>query len=114
MGYAAEILGIFHSQWDYQTVKISRVLKFLTWHGFDEFGRNEPYTFKIITNHNNCPFYIKDNMFLNVFDSDIILGNLTATISGYLSQFAIKPNMFDNILGNRSNNYEMLFKKIYF
>ena len=30
--------------WDYQVkgVNISRILKFLTWHGFDEFGWNDP------------------------------------------------------------------------
>ena len=42
MGYEAELLGIFYSQWDYQMVKTSRILKFLTWHGFDEFGWNDP------------------------------------------------------------------------
>ena len=43
LGYAAEIFGIFYSQWDYQMVNISRFLKFLTWHGFDEFGWNDPF-----------------------------------------------------------------------
>ena len=42
MGYAAEIFGIFYSQWDYQVVNISRILKVLTWHAFDEFGWNDP------------------------------------------------------------------------
>ena len=42
MGYAAEIFGIFYSQWDYRMVNISRILKFLSWHGFDEFGSNDP------------------------------------------------------------------------
>ena len=42
MGYAAEIFGIFYSQCDYQMVNISRILKFLTWHEFDEFGWNDP------------------------------------------------------------------------
>ena len=42
LGYVAEIFGIFYSQWDYQMVNISRILKFLTWHGFDEFGWNDP------------------------------------------------------------------------
>ena len=41
MGYAAEIFGIFYSQWDYEMVNISRILKFLTWHWFDEFGWND-------------------------------------------------------------------------
>ena len=39
---AAVLFGIFYSQWDYQTVNISRILIFLTWHGFDEFGWNDP------------------------------------------------------------------------
>ena len=39
--YAAKIFGIFYSQWDCQMAKISRILKFLTWHGFDEFGWND-------------------------------------------------------------------------
>ena len=42
MGYAAEIIKIFYSQGDYQMVNISRILKFFTWHGFDEFGWNDP------------------------------------------------------------------------
>ena len=31
---------------------------------------------------------------------------MTATISDHLPQFAIIPNMFGNILGNKSNIYE--------
>ena len=42
MGYAAEILGISYSQQDYQMVNISGTLNCLTWHGFDEFGWNDP------------------------------------------------------------------------
>ena len=42
MCYAAEIFGIFFTQWDCQMVKISRILKFLTRHGCDEFGCNDP------------------------------------------------------------------------
>ena len=38
MSYAAGIFEISYSQWDYQMVNISRILKLLTWHGFDEFG----------------------------------------------------------------------------
>ena len=44
-----------------------------------------------------------DNIFSNVIDPDIISGNLTATISDHLPQFAIIPNMFGNIPGNKSN-----------
>ena len=38
-------------------------------------------------------------------------GNLTATISDHLPQFAIIPNMFGNILGNKSNIYERDWSK---
>ena len=51
-----------------------------------------------ITSHSNT---LIDNIFSNVIDPDIILGNLTATISDHLPQFSIIPNMFGNILGNK-------------
>ena len=51
-----------------------------------------------ITSHSNT---LIDNIFSNVIDLDIISGNLTATISGHLSLFAIIPYMFGNILGNK-------------
>ena len=50
-----------------------------------------------ITSHSNT---LIDNIFSNVIDQDIISGDLTATISDYLPQFAIIPNMFGNISGN--------------
>ena len=56
-----------------------------------------------ITSHSNT---LIDNIFSNVIDPDIISGNLTATISDHLPQFAIIPNMFGNIPGNKSNIYE--------
>ena len=56
-----------------------------------------------ITSHSNT---LIDNIFSNVIDPDIISGNLTATISDHLPQFAIIPNMLGNILGNKSNIYE--------
>ena len=56
-----------------------------------------------ITSHSNT---LIDNIFSNAIDPDIISGNLTATISDHLPQFAIIPNMFGNILGNKSNIYE--------
>ena len=43
---------------------------------------------------------LTDNIFLNVVEPDTISGNLTATISDHLPQFAIISNNFDNILGN--------------
>ena len=36
----------------------------------------------------------------------MISGNLTATISDHLPQFSIIPNVFGNILGNKSKIYE--------
>ena len=56
-----------------------------------------------ITSHFNT---LTDNIFSNVIDTDIICGNLTATISDHLPQFSIIPNMFGNISGNKSNIYE--------
>ena len=56
-----------------------------------------------ITSHSNT---LIDNIFSNVLDPDIISGNLIAAISDHLPQFAIIPNVFGNILGNKSNIYE--------
>ena len=61
-----------------------------------------------ITIHSNT---LIDNIFSNVIDQDIISGNLTATISYHLPQFAIIPNMFGNILGINSNIYEKDWSK---
>ena len=60
-----------------------------------------------ITSHSNT---LIDNIFSNI-DPDIISGNLTATISGHLPQFAIIPNMFGNTAGNKSNIYERNWSK---
>ena len=60
-----------------------------------------------ITSHSNT---LIDNIFSNVFDPDIISGNLTATID-HLSQFSIIPIMFGNISGNKSNIYERDWSK---
>ena len=46
-----------------------------------------------------------------IIDPDIILGNLTATISDHMPQFAIIPNMFGNISCNKSNIYERDWSK---
>ena len=56
-----------------------------------------------ITSHSNT---LMDNTFSNVIDPDIISGNMTATISDHLPQFAIIPDMLGNILGNKSNTYK--------
>ena len=55
-----------------------------------------------ITSHSNT---LIDNIFSNVFDPDTVSGNLTATISDHLLQFAIIPNMFGNVIGNKSKIY---------
>ena len=47
-----------------------------------------------------------DKMFSNAIDSNKISGNLNATIFDHLPQFAIIPDMFGNISGNKSNIYE--------
>ena len=62
-----------------------------------------------ITSHSNT---LIDNIFSSVIDPDIISGNLTATISDHLPQFAIIPNMFGNISGNKCNIYERNWSKL--
>ena len=54
-----------------------------------------------ITSHSNT---LIDNIFFNVIDSDIISGNLAATIFNHLFQFPVIPNMCGNIPGNKSNH----------
>ena len=61
-----------------------------------------------ITSHSNA---LIDNIFSSVIDPDIISGNLTATISDHLPQFAIIPNMFGNISGNKSKIYKRDWSK---
>ena len=61
-----------------------------------------------ITSHSNA---LIDNIFSNAIDPDIIFGNLTATISDHLPQFAIIPNRSGNILSNKSNIYERDWSK---
>ena len=61
-----------------------------------------------ITNHSNT---LIDNTFSNAIEPDIILGNLTATISEHLPQIAIITNVFGNISGNKYNIYERDWSK---
>ena len=61
-----------------------------------------------ITSHSNT---LIDNIFSNVIEPDIISGNLTATVSDHLPQFAIIPNIFGNISGNKYNIYERDWSK---
>ena len=61
-----------------------------------------------ITSHSTT---LIDNIFSIAIDPDIISGNLTATISDHLPQFAIIPNIFGNISGNKSKIYERDWSK---
>ena len=61
-----------------------------------------------ITSYSNT---LIDHIFPNIIDPDTVSGNLTATISDHLPQSAIIPNMFGNILGNKSNIYERDWSK---
>ena len=61
-----------------------------------------------ITSHSNT---LIDNIASNVIEPDIVSGNLTATISDHRPQFAIIPNIFGNISGNKYNIYERDWSK---
>ena len=61
-----------------------------------------------INSHSNT---LIDNIFSNVIEPNIKSGNLTATISDHLPQFAIIPNIFGNISGNKYNIYERDWSK---
>ena len=56
-----------------------------------------------ITSHSNT---LIDNIFSDVIDPDILSGNLTVTTFYHLPQFALIPNKFHKISGNKSNIYE--------
>ena len=49
---------------------------------------------------------LTDNIFSNMAVSNIISGNLTASISDHLPQFLEAPNIFFNVSYPKSNNYE--------
>ena len=53
-----------------------------------------------------------DNISSSVTDPDITSGNLTATISDHLIEFAVIPNMFGNIPGNKFNICEGDWSKL--
>ena len=61
-----------------------------------------------ITIHSNT---LIDNIFSNVIEPDIISGNLTATISDHLPQFAVIRNIFGNISGNKYTIYQRYCSK---
>ena len=49
---------------------------------------------------------ITENIFSNILSSEIISGNLTATISDHLPQFLFAPNILSNPSYNKSNIFE--------
>ena len=53
-----------------------------------------------LTSHSKT---LTDNIFSNILSSEIVSGNLTATISDYLPQFLFAPNIFSNPSYNKSN-----------
>ena len=61
-----------------------------------------------ITSHSST---LIDNIFSNVIEPDIISGHLTGTTSDHPPQFAIIPNIFGNISGNKYNIYERRWSK---
>ena len=52
-----------------------------------------------------------DNIFSNILSSEIISGNLTATISDHPPQFLFAPNILSNPSYNRSNIFERDWSK---
>ena len=61
-----------------------------------------------VTSHSNT---LIDHIFSNIIDPDIILLKFDCPISDHLPQFAIIPNMFGNISGNKSIIYESDWSK---
>ena len=55
---------------------------------------------KRLTSH---PKTLIDDIFSNILSSEIISGNLTATISDHLPQFLFAPDILSNSSYNRSN-----------
>ena len=52
-----------------------------------------------------------DNIFSNILSSEIISGNLTATVSDHLPQFLFAHNILSNPFYNRSNIFERDWSK---
>ena len=59
------------------------------------------------TSHSNT----LTDIFFNVNDLDMLLGNLTATISDHLPQFVIIPIIIGKISGNKADIYERDWSK---
>ena len=51
------------------------------------------------------------NIFFNTLSSEIISGNLTATISDHLTQFLFAPNILSNPSYNKSNIFKRDWSK---
>ena len=103
LDYSAEIFWIFYSQWDYQMLKISRILKLLTWHGFDEFGWIDP-TFpptpascSLILNLFHLPCYSRSPK-LNFIDNCTRYGSSPVAPLYVLISILLKPAVLDWIL----------------
>ena len=54
---------------------------------------------------------LMEKIFLNILSSEIISGNLTATISDHLPQFSFAPNIHSVPSYNRSNIFERDWSK---
>ena len=61
-----------------------------------------------LTSHSKT---LTDNIFSNILSSEIISGNLTATISDHLPQFLFASNILSNPSHNRSNIFERDWSK---
>ena len=70
-----------------------------------------PYTLLStrLTSHSKT---LIDNSFSDTLSSEIISGNLTATIFEHLPQFLIAPNILSNPYYNRSNIFERDWSKL--
>ena len=61
-----------------------------------------------LTSHSNT---FIGNIFVNVFSSEAVFRNITATISDHLPQFLFIPNVLSNPLCNKSNTLERDWSK---
>ena len=84
----------------------------------DDYNAPQLMNFQILLAHIFLPYItqptrvtsnsktITDNIFSNIISTDFISGNLTATISNYVLQFPIAPEIFRNSPSNKSNYFE--------
>ena len=64
-----------------------------------------PYIIQPISGNSNSKTII-DNTFSNIISTNIISGNLTATISDHLLQFVIVSEIFRDSPSNKSNYFQ--------